>query len=196
MRGGGKTSECRVPWRDSPRSIEQGKSHYAGHVCFISRLTGLSTIHDRPDITTMQEESKSSMIAPLSDGNAQSIDSSTEATVVKDEPHAGAKADKGGPSPSPRPQGPAGVSDVNESSMPSAGAMTGKGGSSRSPRPQGTAGKGDGDESLSLSRRLSAEKKKEGGRPRPPRPAGKGNGMSRRCRRCRNSRGSRRGLRR
>jgi len=94
----------------------------------------------------MQEESPSSMIAPLSDGNAHGIDSSAEAVVVKDEPHAGAKAGKGGTSPSPRPQGPAGVGDGDEPSMPSAGATTGKCGSSRSPRPQGPAGVGDGDE--------------------------------------------------
>ena len=73
------------------------------------------------------------MIAPLSDGNAHSIDSSTEAAVVKDEPHAGAKTGKGGSSPSPRPQGPAEVGGGDESSMPSAGATTGKCGSSRSP---------------------------------------------------------------
>ena len=46
------------------------------------------------------------MIAPLSDGNAHGIDSSTEATLVKDEPHAGAKTGKGESPPSPRPQGP------------------------------------------------------------------------------------------
>jgi len=79
----------------------------------------------------MQEESPSSMIAPLSDGNAQGIDSSTEAAVVKDEPRAGAKTGKG---------------YGDGSSMPGDGAKTGKGGSSPSPRPQGPAGVGDGDE--------------------------------------------------
>jgi len=114
----------------------------------------------------MQEGSSSSMIAPLSDGNTQDMDSLTEAAAVKDDPHAGATTDKGGPSPSPRPQGPAGVGDGDVPSMPRAGATTGKGGSSRSPRPQGTAEKGDGDESSipprmmpPLSRRTSAGKK-------------------------------------
>jgi len=114
----------------------------------------------------MQEGSSSSMIAPLSDGNTQDMDSLTEAAAVKDDPHAGATTDKGGPSPSPRSQGPAGVGDGDVPSMPRAGATTGKGGSSRSPRPQGTAEKGDGDESSipprmmpPLSRRTSAGKK-------------------------------------
>ena len=35
------------PLEETPRqSIEQENSHYAGHVCFIDRLSGLSTIHD------------------------------------------------------------------------------------------------------------------------------------------------------
>ena len=72
-----------------PRSVEQEDSHYAGHVCFIDRLPGLLTIPDRPDITTMQEKSAGSMIAPLSDGNADSISGSSKETVVKDGPHAG-----------------------------------------------------------------------------------------------------------
>ena len=41
------------------------------------------------------------MIASLSDGNAHGIDSSTEATLVKDKQHAGAKANVGGSSPPP-----------------------------------------------------------------------------------------------
>jgi len=44
----------------------------------------------------MQEESSSSMIAPLSDGNAHGMKSSTEETVVMDEPHAGATTGEGG----------------------------------------------------------------------------------------------------
>jgi len=55
---------------EAPRSIEQEDPHYAGHVCFIDRLPGLSAIPDRPDIATMQEKSQGLMIAPLSDGNA------------------------------------------------------------------------------------------------------------------------------
>ena len=79
----------------SPRSIEQEDSYYVGHVCFIDRLTGLSrklTIDQALLPSTMQEESPSPMIAPLSDGNAHGIYSSSEATLVKDEPHTGAKA--------------------------------------------------------------------------------------------------------
>ena len=49
---------------EAPRSVEQENPHYVGRVCFIDRLPGLSTIPDRPDITTMQEESACSMIAP------------------------------------------------------------------------------------------------------------------------------------
>jgi len=56
---------------EAPRSVEQEDSHYVGHVCFIDRLPGLSTIPDRPGITTMQEESAGSMIAPLSLGGAR-----------------------------------------------------------------------------------------------------------------------------
>ena len=64
---------------EAPRQFtEQENFYYAGHVCFIDRLTWLSTIHDRPGITTMQEEQSSSMIAPLSDGNAHGMDSSAE----------------------------------------------------------------------------------------------------------------------
>ena len=63
---------------EAPRSVEQEDTHYVGHVCFIERLPGLLTIPDRPDITTMQEESPGSMIAPLSDGNADGMSSSSE----------------------------------------------------------------------------------------------------------------------
>jgi len=67
----------------------------------------------------MREESPSSIIAPLSDGNAHG---STEEAVVKDEPHASATTGKGGSFRSLRPQEPAGVGDGDESSMPRAGA--------------------------------------------------------------------------
>jgi len=171
------------------------------------------------------------MIAPLSDGNAHGIDSSTEATVVKDEPRTGSKAGKGGSSPSPRPQviqagpgdtaliseastdvkredvkggpatstctksgsshsrnqGPAGVGDGDEPSMPSAGATTGKGGQFRSPRPQGMARKMTGTSHCRCCGGCRRESPGRRGR------RGKVTGTSYRCRRCRNSRGSRRG---
>ena len=67
---------------ETPRkSTEQGNSYYVGNVCFVDRLPGLLTIHDRPGISTMQEESSSLMIAPLSDGNAHGMSSSTEEAV-------------------------------------------------------------------------------------------------------------------
>jgi len=81
---------------EAPRSVEQDNSHYVGHVCFIDRLPGLSTIPDRPDITTMPEESAGSMTAPLSDGNADGMSGSSKGTVVKDGPHAGETTGKGG----------------------------------------------------------------------------------------------------
>ena len=35
---------------EAKRSVEQENSHHVGHVCFIDKLPGLSTIPDRPDI--------------------------------------------------------------------------------------------------------------------------------------------------
>ena len=55
------------------------------------------------------------MTAPLSDVNADGTSSSSEATVVKDEPHTGAKIDKGGSEK---------VGDGDGSSMPGDGAKT------------------------------------------------------------------------
>ena len=55
------------------------------------------------------------MIAPLSDGNAHGMRSPSESTVVKDEPHTGAKIDKGGSEK---------VGDGDGSSMPGDGAKT------------------------------------------------------------------------
>ena len=80
----------------------------------------------RPDITTMQEESSSSMISPLSDGNAHGTGSSAEVTVVKDGPHAGAPT-------GPPPAGQKGDGNGTVSSR-----------SSKSPRPKGPAEEGDG----------------------------------------------------
>ena len=65
----------------------------------------------------IQEESPGSMIAPLSDGNSHGMRSSSEAAVVKDEPHTGVKTCKGGSE---------GVDDGDESSMPGDGAKTGR----------------------------------------------------------------------
>ena len=44
----------------------------------------------------MQEESAGSMIAPLSDGNADDISGPSKGTVVKDGPHVGETTDKEG----------------------------------------------------------------------------------------------------
>ena len=81
---------------EAPRSVEQEDPNYVGHVCFIDRLPGLSTVPDRPGITTMQEESAGSMIAPLSDGNADGISGPSKGTEVKDGPHVGETTGKGG----------------------------------------------------------------------------------------------------
>ena len=68
------------------------------------------------------------MIAPLSDGTAHGMRSPSESTVVKDEPHTGAKTGKGGSE---------GEGDGDGPSMPGDGAKTGRGGSSRTPPPPG-----------------------------------------------------------
>ena len=115
---------------EAPRAFEQEDSHYVGRVCFIDRLPGLSTIPDRTEITTNQEESPGSMIAPLSDGNADGMSRSSEETVVIDERAASPAlfkitmdATKTGPTtatPKSVPiSGPAATSDAHASVQPS-----------------------------------------------------------------------------
>ena len=67
----------------SRQSTEQGISYFVAHVCFIAGYLGFQQFTiDQALLITMQEELPSSMIVPLSDGNAQGMDSSTEETVV------------------------------------------------------------------------------------------------------------------
>ena len=83
------------PWQETPSPTKPKAS--TGVADKPPSPTQLSTIHDRPDITTMQEESPSSMIAPLTKQAAEPGGSVATAAAESIDDDSSSSDDESGP---------------------------------------------------------------------------------------------------